>query len=175
MDEGGATDSQSGQTLDQELEEAYQNAAEAWRQAVGRARGAAIARGVVAVGAAVGGAALIGLAAWQLLATRAVPPSAVALGVAGAAVLLAALRWGLDPRRYENAMLGAGAASASYAVFLYRLAVARELIRRAAAEERPTAARYRDIDQLLHQIDQDTQAALGGKPKSLDDLLNQLT
>lgn len=175
MDDGRTAGGQGETLLDRQLEQAYDRAAETWRQAVGRARGAAIARGVVAVGAAVGGAALMGLAAWQLVATGDVPPGAVALGVAGAAVLLAALRWGLDPRRYENAMLGIGAASASYAVFLYRLAVARELIRRTAAEEKATAARYREIDQLLRQIDQDTQAALGGKPQSLDDFLNQLT
>lgn len=175
MDDGSANTANNARAkLDKQLEDAYAHAVDTWRLAVRRARGAAIAHTLVAIATAAGGAILLGLAAWQLFALRSVPPSAVAFTVAGVILLLSALRWGLDNRRYENAMLGIGAASASYAIFLFRLAMARELVRR-AAEETTDTNQLRELDKLLHQIDQDTHSALGGAPKSLDDLFNQLS
>ncbi|MBK7217705.1 MAG: hypothetical protein IPH95_11775 [Candidatus Promineofilum sp.] len=54
------------------------------------------------------------------------------------------------------------------------LAMARELVRK-AAEEPANIDRMQELDKLLRQIDQDTHSALGGAPKSLDDLFNQLS
>jgi len=169
MDSGSA-----GAKLDKQLESANAHAVDTWRLAVRRARAAAIAQAVVAVGIAVGGAGLLGLGAWQLFSLQSMPASAIVLGIAGVSLLLGVLRWGLNNRHYENAMLGLGAASASYTIFLFRLAMARELVRR-AAEEPGDTTQLRELDKLLHEIDQDTRSALGGKPKSLDDLFNQLS
>lgn len=164
----------TGAKLDRQLENANAHAVDTWRLAVRRARATAIAHAVVAVAIAVGGAGLLGLGAWQLYTLHDTPLSAVTLCVAGVILLLGALRWGLSTRHYENAMLGIGAASASYTIFLFRLAMVRELVRR-AAEESPDATQLRELDKLLHEIDKDTRSALGGQPKSLDDLFNQLS
>ena len=175
MNNGSATAGDSaGAKLDRQLENANAHAVDTWRLAVRRARAAAIAHAVVAVAIAVGGAGVASLGAWQLYTLSDMLPSAVTLCVAGVILLLGALRWGLNNRHYENAMLGIGAASASYTIFLFRLAMVRELIRR-AAEESPDADQLRELDTLLHEIDQDTRSALGGQPKSLDDLFNQLS
>ena len=171
MDDGSAN---AGAELDKQLADVNAHAVATWRLAVRRARGAAIAHILLAIATAAGGSVLLGLAAWQLFTLRSVPSSAVALSVAGVILLLGALRWGLDNRHYENAMLGIGAASASYAIFLFRLAMARELVRK-AAEEPANIDRMQELDKLLRQIDQDTHSALGGAPKSLDDLFNQLS
>lgn len=175
MNNGSATAGDSASAkLDRQLENANAHAVDTWRLAVRRARAAAISHAVVAVAIAVGGAGLLGLGAWQLFALRDTPLSAVTLCVAGVFLLLGALRWGLNNRHYENAMLGIGAASASYTIFLFRLAMVKELVRR-AAEEPTDATQLRELDKLLHEIDQDTRSALGGQPKSLDDLFNQLS
>lgn len=175
MDTGSAdAGSSAGARLDKQLEEANAQAVDIWRLAVRRARATAIAHALVAFATAVGGATLLGLGAWQLVTSDDLRPSALVLSIAGAILLLGALRWGLDHRRYETAMLGIGAAGASYTIFLFRLAMVRELVRQ-AAEQPADATQLRELDQLLQEIDQHTRSALGGKPKSLDDLFNQLS
>lgn len=158
------------------LKEANEHVAAAWRSAVGRARGASIARVLVALITAGGGMILLALFAWQTFTLRVLHSSSLALGAAGALLILIAFRWGLDNRHYEVSMLTIGSANASYVVFLYRLALVETLFKGVVADENRTSEQLREIDQLLCQIDQDTVSALrGGKPESLDELLNRLT